>query len=394
MQHKLGTITASAMFAAFAATGAMAADLGGNCCSDLEERVAELEATTARKGNRRVSLTVSGQVNEAVMFWDGDLDSPRSKFSAVPAVHSQTRFRFVGSAKASADWSAGFAIEVGIGGFDDDLDADVPGLTTRGLAVRRSELYVKSHSAGTIWLGRGSQSTDGIAEICLGCTGPFTQMSIGELGALGFPGIISDVLLNVDGGRNDRIRYISPTIAGFVLSADYGGQFDSSIADAEWSASLRYAGEFGAIRVAAGIGYTNNSDLIDDGPILAVVESETLAGSASIQHTVSGLFLSGAYAKVSGDDDTFDTEAFWITGGVAMPNAMGTTTISAEYGDISKIEILGTAIDGEHTVYGLSINQQVKALAADFYLGWRHYKAESLGVDDLDVIIGGMKIQF
>jgi hypothetical protein len=30
---------------------AKAADLGGSC-ADLEERVAELEATTARKGNR------------------------------------------------------------------------------------------------------------------------------------------------------------------------------------------------------------------------------------------------------------------------------------------------------------------------------------------------------
>ena len=41
---------------------AKAADLGGDCCADLEERVAELEATTARKGNRKMSLTVNGQV--------------------------------------------------------------------------------------------------------------------------------------------------------------------------------------------------------------------------------------------------------------------------------------------------------------------------------------------
>ena len=36
-------------------SSASAADLGGNCCADLEERVAELEATTARKGNRKMS---------------------------------------------------------------------------------------------------------------------------------------------------------------------------------------------------------------------------------------------------------------------------------------------------------------------------------------------------
>ena len=47
----------------FSTASAQAADLGGNCCADLEERVAELEATTARKGNRRMSLTVSGQVS-------------------------------------------------------------------------------------------------------------------------------------------------------------------------------------------------------------------------------------------------------------------------------------------------------------------------------------------
>ncbi len=35
------------------------------CCGDLEERVAELEATTARKGNRVVSVQIYGQINKA-----------------------------------------------------------------------------------------------------------------------------------------------------------------------------------------------------------------------------------------------------------------------------------------------------------------------------------------
>ena len=48
---------------------ASAADLGSNCCADLEARIAELEATTARK----VSLTVSGWVAEQVMWWDDGL---------------------------------------------------------------------------------------------------------------------------------------------------------------------------------------------------------------------------------------------------------------------------------------------------------------------------------
>ena len=57
-------LTASAL--ALSTVSAQAADLGGNCCADLEERIAELEATTARKGNRKVCLEISGQVNEAL----------------------------------------------------------------------------------------------------------------------------------------------------------------------------------------------------------------------------------------------------------------------------------------------------------------------------------------
>ena len=55
--------SATAIFAAaglfvggVAMPSAKAADLGGDCCADLEERVAELEATTARKGNRRPNI--------------------------------------------------------------------------------------------------------------------------------------------------------------------------------------------------------------------------------------------------------------------------------------------------------------------------------------------------
>ena len=60
---------------ALVSTSAQAADLGGDCCADLEERVAVLEATTARKGNRKVSLTVSGWMNQALLVWDDGHDS-------------------------------------------------------------------------------------------------------------------------------------------------------------------------------------------------------------------------------------------------------------------------------------------------------------------------------
>src|SRR6185437_6313959 len=90
---------------------AQAADLGGNCCADLEERVAELEATTVRKGNRRVSLTLSGQVSRQIMYWN---DGHTSDVYSVDNGLNTSRFRFTGNAKISGDVQAGFMMEMDI----------------------------------------------------------------------------------------------------------------------------------------------------------------------------------------------------------------------------------------------------------------------------------------
>ena len=94
------------------APAAKAADLGGDCCSDLEERVAELEATTARKGNRKVSLTISGQVTTALMAWDNGASS--DVYVVDPPTAGGTLFNLTGSAKISPSLSAGFHIQIGL----------------------------------------------------------------------------------------------------------------------------------------------------------------------------------------------------------------------------------------------------------------------------------------
>ena len=98
--------------ALFAASPAKAVDLGGDCCADLEERVAELEATTVRKGNKKVTVQVYGKVNEAVLFWD---DGAEQNVYTVNSSYGSTRFGFKGTAKISGDWSAGYQLEVTYG---------------------------------------------------------------------------------------------------------------------------------------------------------------------------------------------------------------------------------------------------------------------------------------
>ena len=92
----------------FVAKPAKAADLGGDCCADLEDRVAELEATTVRKGNKKVSVQIYGKVNYATMFWN---DGGEQNTYVVNNYNESTRTGIKGSAKIAGDWSAGYRLE-------------------------------------------------------------------------------------------------------------------------------------------------------------------------------------------------------------------------------------------------------------------------------------------
>jgi outer membrane immunogenic protein len=60
------------------AAGANAADLGGDCCADLEERGPKLGARPARQGNGRISLTFAEQVCRSASRWTGPEPAVRS----------------------------------------------------------------------------------------------------------------------------------------------------------------------------------------------------------------------------------------------------------------------------------------------------------------------------
>jgi hypothetical protein len=74
-----------------------ATDLSGSCCGDLEERIAELEATAATKGNRKMSLTISGQVNRMIMWWDNGRSS--NTYWGIDSTPCMGRFLSRGAAK-------------------------------------------------------------------------------------------------------------------------------------------------------------------------------------------------------------------------------------------------------------------------------------------------------
>jgi len=104
-----------------------AADLGGSCCAELEERIAELEVTTATQGNRKVSLTISGQVNRIIMWWDDGHSS--NNYYGLESTNFTSRFDFTGKARVTQKVNAGFQLTIdsragGYSGGVSQLDED------------------------------------------------------------------------------------------------------------------------------------------------------------------------------------------------------------------------------------------------------------------------------
>ncbi|MBN9247052.1 MAG: porin, partial [Hyphomicrobium sp.] len=307
----------AALMAGAWAMPAAAADLGGNCCADLEERVAELEATTARKGNRKVSLTISGWVNENVLWWDDGTE--RNTYVGTNPVE-QSRFRFVGEAKINADWSAGYLLEIGVwGGNGSKFDQFSPDGATgaNSLVVRKSSWFVKSKTFGKLSVGQDSTATyhlldDADASMTRNfydAEGPPDYLQtfylrdkagnkIGSGNGLKWGDALRGFNNSTPGddGRRNVVRYESPTFAGFSVATAWGE-------DDIWDAAVIYKGEAGDFNYNARAGYGQSTDGFSTpchgsstSPDNAL-NCEWWGVSAFLQHAPTGLFVYGGYGK-------------------------------------------------------------------------------------------------
>ena len=79
------------------------------CCDDLEQRLAELEATSVRSGTNKLSFRLYGQVNRALLLWKDGFDSSDH---VVDNNTSSSRFGFVGQATIKPGLTAGYRLEI------------------------------------------------------------------------------------------------------------------------------------------------------------------------------------------------------------------------------------------------------------------------------------------
>ena len=312
---------------------AKAADLGGDCCADLEERVAELEATTVRKGNKKVSVTLSGWVIKSLNWWDDG--SEQNLYVGDKGLALTSHFTLSGSAQISPGWTAGYNTTIeapgGVFGFATNQFQDNAGILTgiNGLNTLLSYMWIKSDKWGTVQWGQNSQATDNLTllvdlsgtviesnGIFMEGAGFFLRPKGGPKGSAGLETAIWSSFLtcsNLNAGADcnglptNNFQYISPTFGGFSAATSYGE-------DDFWDVALKYASDWGSFKVAAAAGYTNNLDenfiFGANSPPNHNLDSDFYQVGASIMHVPSGLWAYAAWQGEETNKPAFTTPGF------------------------------------------------------------------------------------
>jgi len=325
---------AGILLSALGLATANAADLSGDCCADLEERVAELEATAVRKGNRKVALALTGIVSEMILFWD---DGVNNDVYVVEDPGPDYSFRLIGSATIRPGLSAGSLIEVeALTASGSSVDARIDGADNENrdglITATRVSFNLRHDRLGKLTVGRDRTANDDILRSNLAqnpiasstpdLAGSFQLVS--PPGAAGCNGAAcrtsldwSVIAPDLDTNYADLVRYDTPSLYGLVISAAWGEDDVSGL-------TIRYKKQWNSVRFIGGVGYQWFTDETEESidydeavPVLSIdtidcpddlkqatcvaerVDQETLNASGSIMHDPSGLYLTAAVARRS-----------------------------------------------------------------------------------------------
>jgi hypothetical protein len=230
-------------------------------------------AAAMSSGGNRVRLSLSGQVDRALLYGNDGLSS---NLRQVDNNNSSTRFRIVGEAQPLADTVAGMNLETEIrpnSSATQTLTQNLPQPASAvTYTVRQLEVYGGNPEWGELRLGFGSTASYLTTEIDLSGTAVASYVQVpdydggfafrqrgaalvpgGAHGALvlspaaSFGPAVGSVFNYFDGlQRDDRIRYDSPVWEGFQFATSVldGGAFD---------AAGRFAREYDDFRIAGAV---------------------------------------------------------------------------------------------------------------------------------------------
>jgi hypothetical protein len=336
-------------------------------------------------GQERVKLAISGQVNRAVNLAD---DGKDTKAYFVDNDASNSRVRFIGTAKATDDLTIGSRIEVAFAPNESSTVSQNDEESGDFFDERWAEVSLASKRFGKISLGKGDTASNNAAEADLSKTDVVAYASIADIASgLRFrqssddnlTGVkVSNAFSDLDGlSRKSRVRYDTPTFYGFSLAG-------SLVSDQRYDASLWWGGQglgFKAVAAAAiSNPNENNTDYIYD-------------GSFSLLHEATGLNLtmSGGLKERDdqGDNKNFYAKAGWLTRFFSA----GETAFAVDY---TRSVNFPTGRDDGYSVGG-AVVQQFEDYGTELYLQYRLYSLDrdvEPSVHDINVGTLGARVKF
>ena len=359
-------------------------------------------ANPIASGGQDVRVTLSGQINRALLYGNDGYDS---KLRNVDNNNSSTRIRIFGVGQLDADTFVGGQIETEIRSNTSARvrlrDDGAPSADSVTFTERQLEVIGYSRRYGRVRLGQGSTASDEVTQADLSDTAlaGYVQVSDFDGGfefrpknSMGYGPQVSNVFNYFSGLiRDDRIRYDTPSFEGFTAST-------SAIDGGAWDAALRYAGQNEYLRVVAAVGYANASSRDKPLPATTALNSQQVSGSVSVLYRPLGLSLTGAAGERHADYTDANGASLqprlWY-GKLGWQHrfvSFGGTAFSI---DFAQNQSLSQAHDNARA-YGFEVVQHVDRVGTDLFLGYRDQRLDREGTsfNALRALMSGVRVRF
>ena len=346
-----------------------------------------------------MSLKVYGQVNRMLLNVDDGRDN---RLFHADNDMSSTRVGFKGKAETGGGWSAGTTVEMQVesnssskvtldqednhGGVDDEVT----------FTERKLEVWFKNRQLGKISFGQGSTASDGTIEEDLSGTGVITGAGIAATGGdVQFVGAglerdtsdrrVDKIFDNMDGlGREDRLRYDSPTFGGFpdlgLLSRRYVGWREGHGRRPGRGAPLRP-------RVRRLRGRRRRFALGGE-------RQDQRPRRLALRPGALGHELHAFPPSMETDGDTHEPTFGYVKPGQELDlTPAGRTAVSVSFGSTDD---QGDSGDSSGSYYDLAVVQKIKGLGTELYALYGVYDADIMATptDEITVTGIGARIKF
>jgi len=333
-----------------------------------------------------VDVEIYGQVNKGLFAID---DGENTDVSIIDNDFSSTRLGFKGAQALDSGLTASVLLEGEVQSNASDTitqnttvgQSSTPASVGGTFDERQARVGLGGHW-GAVFLGQQSIATDSVAEQDLVGARDVMGSDVEDIGggyqvrnsAGALTGTtVASLTNNLDGGREDSVRYDSPIFNGFQgrISTSQGGDVD---------AAVYYAGEAASLKVKGALGYFVNNDAAS-GDLTAV--DDGYVGSLSVKHE-SGLAGTVSYGDADGQTSAGDTENLYLKAGYAWDNK----EVAVDYAtsEVGSNELDSYGIGGQMNLGG---GVSVSAL-------YRQFDADIQGVstEEIDVYGVNMRVKF